>query len=286
MTGPQAALIAGDRLHLQYGPIDLIIGVDGDRATAFAAARAAFEGLLEGLVAELPLLRGAGNREAAQSTTATGRRMIRATAPFAAETFVTPMAAVAGSVADTILAAMCTATQPRRAYVNNGGDIALYLGARQTFALGMAAHDGSSLGQVTVSAEQPTRGVATSARHGRSLSLGIADSVTVLADTAAAADVAATLIANAVDLPGHPAITRRPAEDLQPESDLGQRLVVTACEPLTANDRAAALASGIKRAETFARRGLIHAAALFLQGDSRVLSPQHFSLSNTSLAHA
>ena len=68
-------------------------------------------------------------------------------------------------------------------------------------------------------------GVATSGRHGRSFSLGIADAVTVLARTASQADAAATIIANAVDLPGHPAVRRMPANELQPDSDLGARPV-------------------------------------------------------------
>ena len=76
-----------------------------------------------------------------------------------------------------------------------------------------------------IEADDPARGIATSGRHGRSFSLGIADAVTVLARTAAQADAAATIIANAVDLPGHPAILRCPAHDLQPDSDLGARLV-------------------------------------------------------------
>ena len=83
------------------------------------------------------------------------------------------------------------------------------------------------LGKVTVRAHEPIRGVATSGRHGRSFSLGIADAVTVLAADAAGADAAATVIANAVDLPGHPAIKRVPASDLEPESDLGSRLITS-----------------------------------------------------------
>ena len=76
-----------------------------------------------------------------------------------------------------------------------------------------------------IDADDPARGIATSGRHGRSFSLGIADAVTVLARTASQADAAATIIANAVDLPGHPAIVRCPANELQPDSDLGARLV-------------------------------------------------------------
>ena len=65
---------------------------------------------------------------------------------------------------------------------------------------------------MVIDADDPARGIATSGRHGRSFSLGIADAVTVLARTASQADAAATIIANAVDLPGHPAIVRCPAQ--------------------------------------------------------------------------
>src|SRR5690606_41231750 len=71
--------------------------------------------------------------------------------------------------------------------------------------------------RIRIRAEDEVRGVATSGWRGRSFSLGIADAVTVLARTGAEADAAATLIANAVDLPGHPAIKRRPARELAPE---------------------------------------------------------------------
>src|SRR5260370_29537491 len=79
----------------------------------------------------------------------------------------------------------------------------------------------SLLGTTTVYSEDLVRGIATSGWRGRSFSLGIADAVTVLAAQAAAADAAATIIANAVDLPGHPAIVRVPARELAPDSDLG-----------------------------------------------------------------
>ena len=44
---------------------------------------------------------------------------------------------------------------------------------------------------MSVDADMPVRGIATSGRHGRSFSLGIADAVTVLARTASQADAAA-----------------------------------------------------------------------------------------------
>src|SRR4051812_30230689 len=120
----------GRRLHLQQGPIDLIIGAFGPAdaiAEAYAAAAGRFDGLLAELCDELAVLRspaGAG-RPIPQGPVA--RRMHAAVMPFADAVFITPMAAVAGSVAEEILAAMVAAADLDRAFVNNGGDIALHL---------------------------------------------------------------------------------------------------------------------------------------------------------------
>jgi len=114
------------------------------------------------------------------------------------------------------------------------------------------------------------RGIATSGRRGRSFSLGIADAVTVLAVSAAQADAAATMIANAVDLPGHRAIRRAPASDLDPQSDLGERLVTRHVGPLSPGEIDAALARGWREAERMRRAGYIGAAALHLQGETRI----------------
>jgi len=264
VPGPQVGFLPdGRRLHLQHGPIDLIIDAEGrGRAEALRAACARFETVLEELVAELPLLRALVG---ARPQGAIARRMHAATAPHA-PAFITPMAAVAGAVADTVLAAMTAAGDLSRAYVNNGGDVALHLAAGESFAGAVA---GGAPGRVIIPSDSPVRGVATSGRHGRSHSLGIADSVTVLARSAAEADAAATMIANVVDLPGSAKITRVPARDLSPDSDLGDRRVTTGLAPLTAEEVDRALSNGLAFAETCRARGLIHAALLTLAGQSR-----------------
>jgi ApbE superfamily uncharacterized protein (UPF0280 family) len=158
------------------------------------------------------------------------------------------MAAVAGAVADEILAAILAASPALgRAYVNNGGDIALHLAPEARFAVGLVDRpDRPALfGEAVLTGTDPVRGIATSGRHGRSFSLGIADAATVLADSAAAADAAATLLGNAVDLPGHPAVHRQPARSLQPDSDLGARCVTRHVDPLTPREIAAALDAGV-----------------------------------------
>jgi ApbE superfamily uncharacterized protein (UPF0280 family) len=265
----------GRRLHLQDGPIDLVIEGFGPResvAAAYGAAARRLEGLLDGLCAQLPVLRARTDPWAAPDD-AVARRMHAATLPFAPDHFITPMAAVAGAVADAILKAMLAAAPLQRAYVNNGGDIALYLAPGQRFTVGLIDRpDRPSLfGTVALEARDAVGGVATSGWRGRSFSLGIADSVSVLAPDAASADAAATIIANAVDLPDHPAVRRAPANTLQVESDLGARLVTRAVGPLTPRERAEALDAGVARADHLVGRGLILGAALNLQGDTRVI---------------
>jgi hypothetical protein len=197
------------------------------------------------------------------------RRMHDAVALFAADSFITPMAAVAGAVAEEILGAMMQNARLTRAYVNNGGDIALYLADGECFVVGLAERpDGSGVMRtMVIHADDLVRGVATSGRHGRSFSLGIADAVTVLARTASQADAAATIIANAVDLPGHPAIIRCPAKDMQPDSDLGTRLVTRSVGELSAREIDDALESGAACARKLLAAGLVDGAALRLRGE-------------------
>jgi len=259
-----AALLPGGRLHLQHGPIDIVTEAFGDPAAVragYARASARFAGVLDELAAELPALRVVG----APVTGEIARVMAEAVLPFAPR-FITPMAAVAGAVAEVVLAALI-GPGITRAYVNNGGDIALWLQPGQSLTCAMAATGGQ--GRATVRAGDGVQGIATSGWRGRSFSLGIADAVTVLARTAAMADAAATMIANAVDL-DHPGILRRPACELQSDSDLGNRLVTVAVPGLSATDQQRALATGLVAAESCRARGLIAGAALLLQGEMRV----------------
>lgn len=273
MNGPQAHWLAdGRRLHLNHGPIDLIIEAFGDaaeRRAGCAQAVARFQTILTELVEELPELRRPASLTPRVFAGPTGRRMEAAVAPLA-ESFITPMATVAGSVADEVLAALLAGRRLERAYVNNGGDSAIHLGKGGTITLAIAGTGHGMADRITIRAEDGVRGVATSGWRGRSFSLGIADAVTVLARTGAEADAAATLIANAVDLPGHPAVHRVPARDLSPDSDLGERLVTQGVGGLAPGEVARALDNGLAVAENFRRRGLIAASALFLAGQTRI----------------
>ncbi len=279
MRLPQIGFLTdGRRLHLQDGPIDLIVqawGNDADVRGAYDAAVRRFTGLLDTLCKELTELRKPADPLRCKLQGKVARRMHAAVTPFASEHFITPMAAVAGAVAEEILEAMVEAAHLKRAYVNNGGDIALHIGEGEHFALGILDRPDELglLGRSMIEAHDPARGIATSGRHGRSFSLGIADAATIFARTASQADAAATIVANAVDLPGHPAIVRCPAHDLQPDSDLGALPVTRSVGKLSYNEIDKALESGSRKARALLARGLIERAVLRLNGETRIVAP-------------
>ena len=281
MSRPQVSWLPdGRRLHMNHGPIDLIVEAFGDAAelrAAYGQAAARFETILGELAAELHILRSPAGAKPRGFRSRVAQRMEDAAAQLVVEAhgrgenlFLTPMAAVAGAVADEMLAALVSGRRLEKAYVNDGGDIAIRLSPAAEMKAASAGTAHGMEDRLPVRFADPVRGMATSGWRGRSFSLGIADAVTVLARTAAEADSAATVIANAVDLPNHPAITRLPACELAPDSDLGERLVTTAVGDLSREERAAALDAGLATADELRRSGLIDAAALFLGDDARV----------------
>ena len=210
MTGPVAARLPDGRLHFQHGPIDLILeafGPEPECRAAYAQAWATFRPVLDDLAELLAALRvpvaekacpapaassAHGRQRRAPSPQGEGVRtcrderegsamppaippgavaaaMIRAVAPHAS-IFVTPMAAVAGAVADHVLAAMTAGRRLDRAYVNNGGDAALWLGPGTRIT---AAGGPGLSARIAVRHASPVRGIATSGWRGRSHSVPV-----------------------------------------------------------------------------------------------------------------
>jgi ApbE superfamily uncharacterized protein (UPF0280 family) len=270
----QASLLPGNQLHLNHGPIDLVISADGEAADvrrAYQVAAAMFPNILPELVAKLSVLRAPVSDAKPVILSPIARRMVDAVWPYR-DVFITPMAAVAGSVADHVLALMAEAAPLRRAIVNNGGDIAIHLVEGQNMRAGVVGDLSLPRMDATieVASADPVRGIATSGWRGRSQSLGIADSVTVLAKSAAMADAAATMIANAVNI-DDPAIERLPAHDVRDDSDLGDLPVTVAVGLLSSQKVTLALENGVRRASELQARGLIAAAYLQLQDQVRVV---------------
>jgi ApbE superfamily uncharacterized protein (UPF0280 family) len=318
-----AALLPDGRLHLQHGPIDCLCrawGESDEVRAAYDQAAEFFATVLDHLCAELASLRTALPTHPPSGRIA--RAMHAACMPFA-DRFITAMAAVAGAVADGVLAAMVEGRDVARAFVNNGGDIAFHLAPGSSLRCGLVTDLGGSPGRTLplplregdnavpqsglmltpigmrppttnreldgtflLTSTHPARGLATSGRAckghgGRSFSFGIADAVTVLARTAAQADAAATIIGNAVDLPGHHAIDRRPASEIDPASDLHDRLITFDVGPLSNDAIEAALNAGETMVDRLLRNGLIEGAVLALRGHLRI---RHASLSLPSPA--
>ncbi len=287
MTGAERRHLPDGRWHFHHGPIDCVVFAEpltpspADAEIVEAATAACwqrFQGVLEALVDELALLRLDLSSPAGAAVEPRGPvavRMVAACRPHArGGRFITAMAAVAGSVADALIG--CFA-HPRiaRACVNDGGDVALHLAPGARFDVGVVADLGAALaggapeGAFVVDHASSVRGIATSGWRGRSLSLGIADAVTVLARDAAAADAAATVVANAVDV-DVPDVRRRPACDVRDDSDLGDLLVTVGVARLAPHDVNAALDAGVRVAEAEIAAGRIVAAVLQLQGAVRV----------------
>ena len=166
-----------------------------------------FQTILVELVGELALLRAPVEAAQGEARGSVARRMLAACSAYRPQ-FITPMAAVAGAVADELIASNPSESLASRAPMSTTAAI-----SRCTLAVSRATASvcspisGDSRGaqrsismEILVTAGMPVRGVATSGWRGRSFSLGIADSVTVLAALRAQADAAATMIANAVDV--------------------------------------------------------------------------------------
>ena len=270
----QRAILAGNRLHLQHGPINLVIQANGSEAAvlrAYDCAERRLSGMLQNLVSNLALLRSPKLPSSVRVADDTSRQMISVVERFKGH-FVTPMAAVAGAVADTILQAMKKTNGLRKIYVNNGGDIAIHLAPGQRMQIGIvptlstATPDSS----ICITGGDGVGGIATSGWDGHSMSQGIADAVTVIAESGAVADVAATLIANQVNCIDD-RIERRPALELDPDTELGERLVTVSVGKLSETAINDALDRGEQYAWSLVEQGIIQGTILSLQGHKRTI---------------
>ena len=249
-----------NRLFLNHGPIDIVLEAFGkDKPLAYEKAKKYFSTLLNELVLDMDLLKKEVvphrnfNNKISQS-------MQNATEKFYPD-FITPMAAVAGSVADNILNVLVKDTKLEKAYVNNGGDVSFYLTENQTVKSSLASIPNII---AEIDYKDKSRGIATSGWRGRSFSLGIADSVTVLADNAAMADAAATIIANSVNIKNHPSIIKKPAEEIYEDSDLKNLMVTVEVGDLKQSEIEDALKNGNEVGKKYLENGLINSALIEL----------------------
>ena len=176
---------------------------------------------------------------------------------------LTPMAAVAGTLADAV-ADWLFIRGSSKVVVDNGGDIAIRLAAGETVTVGIRPQinrfDISHIAQLDD--RRPSWGVTTSGLGGRSFTRGIASAVTVLAASASVADAAATAIANACFVRDKN-IRQAPAEQIDPNTDLAGKMVTISIGKLTGDKRKVAQINALQRAEDLVACGVIAGALIF-----------------------
>jgi len=193
------------------------------------------------------------------------RRMIEATKKMG-ETDLTPLAAVAGTASD-VVADFMFSRGGTKIIVDNGGDIAIRLREGEVARVGI---------KTEIDAKQPTYlisidssmgigGVTTSGLGGRSFTKGIASAATVLSQTAAFSDAAATVIGNFTNVED-PNIVRFLAEKIYPDTDIAGEWITVKVGRLCEEKIEKALTNGLSKANSICEKGLIKGAFIALQG--------------------
>lgn len=255
------------RVFVDYGPASMVITAKcGDEWLSSLACEAfpVIRDALAEIAQALPELRRYP-KDADFSHLQGLPRVMAECAVATQEGTLTPMATVAGTVADTVADWLFVRGADFVA-VNNGGDIALRLGPGRQLRMGILPDlDGGITQVVTIRAEDGIGGVCTSGLGGRSLTRGIARSVTVFSRRCAQADACATHLANCSFVQSPRVHTCR-AGELEPESDIADLTIVRGVDALTEEEIALGLSRVRAEAERQRQRGNLLRAAADIQG--------------------
>lgn len=191
-------------------------------------------------------------------------KMIRSV--LAVDEELTPMAAVAGTIADGV-AAFLYRRGMTRVIVNNGGDVAIRTGTDVSVNVGTRPDlTHSAITDImTLGDERPSWDVATSGLEGRSLTWGVASAATIIAGSASLADAAATCVANASYVEDETVI-QRPAKELDEQTDIPGTAVTIQAGPFTEEKKDQALMRAMKKAKALINTGLIFGAYIVVDG--------------------
>jgi uncharacterized protein len=263
-------MLPGGIVMVECGPMRLLIDARIGRVPQpQQAVRAADEAVvfLEGVAGSRPLLGRGWQNTAGFVRDSLALKMIASVRAVGDED-LTPMAAVAGTLADAV-ADFLVGRGMTRVIVENGGDVAIRSIDGEPVTVGIRPEVGrGAVAQViTLGPERTAWGVATSGLGGRSLTRGIADAAAVVAADASLADAAATAVANASCVED-PAVIRESAEALDPHTDITGLSVTRYVGPLAEEILTLALAQSIRRAEELVVREVIFGAFVAVQGRS------------------
>jgi len=267
-----AGILKRQSIQVSYGPMELGIQMEGPEE---AGARCRLElpvfarGLIRKVTDFLPLLKlKSCDLLVKDRWPGVVKRMIEASQRISPGD-LTPMAAVAGAVADEVMNHIFEISDGAvtQVFVNNGGDMALYSPFQEVRVgvKGVSGRDGRPF-ILRLREKKTPYGLATSGWRGRSVSRGIADAVVVVASESAVADAAATYIGNAVGDDKITCVTRQKAGKLDPNSDIPDTAVTVACGKLIEAEKERAIANGMRTAKKIIEQGIVEEVGIYLQG--------------------
>jgi len=257
----------GGRILAECGPMRLVIaawlGGIPQRELCIRAAEEAFL-LLERIARHRRLLSRRYQEMPDDLDNFQALKMIRSA--LAVDPTLTPMAAVAGTIADGV-ASFLSRRGMTRIIVNNGGDVAIRTAPGESVKVGIrpSLSRGDIADILTVGGERPSWGVATSGLEGRSLTRGVASAATIIAGSASLADAAATAVANASYV-GDNTVIQRPAEELDEQTDIPGMAVTIKAGPFTEEKKDLALSQAMKKAVALINKGLVYGAYIVVDG--------------------
>ncbi len=255
-------------MYLEIGPASLVM--EGEKkGTPAPLPTEPLEGVVREILTQiseqLPVLRlKAWKIRNYSHLPPVARRMVTAVKSVSEET-LTPMAAVAGAVSDEIRDWL-KGEGFDRISVNNGGDISVHGADGRPFRIAVGnAEEGEATPWVLTVASLTDYGIATSGFGGRSLTLGVADTVTVVSRDGATADAAATFIGNRTSVES-PWVKRKKGHEVDPGTDIPDDLVTVERGKLSGGEIVLALDQGMEAARTLKERQIIYDALAIVQG--------------------
>lgn len=264
-------------LEVLHGPLSLRIRAHSDGATDSSSAEEAAKAALGALEELAPLRRMLATPAWRLRPSPGWPRVLRLMVDAALQTgdhTLTPMAAVAGSIAQVALEAGMHVGVGTMV-VENGGDIALVVAPGDSVRIGVA----ESIGRrrpthvVTIDSSSGIGGICTSGLGGRSFTRGVAEAAVAVSHTAALADACATVIGNATYV-AHPAVEQRRARDLDPATDIPDLLVTTRVGSLPDDVVSRSLEQAVSVARQLIVGGTIQGAVVRVCGRAVLLPPK------------
>lgn len=267
-------ILTDGKVFFDYGPVSMVLMAKKDGKMIPDLCVDSFpvvEKILGELSRDLPFLRlYPGTADAAslgggQPLSKLGKKMYQAVLAVEEPT-LTPMATVAGAVSDTV-ADWIYERGADLVVANNGGDIAVRMKEDQKIRMGIVSDIGNGKIDevIEIRGTDGIGGVCTSGLGGRSLTRGIANSVTVFSRRCIQADACATHIANCSYIESERVLTALAGEE-DPGSDIADLTIVKAVGNLTEEEIARGLAQVEKETIRQHKKGNLLKLAADIQG--------------------